>query len=355
MGGKLARTPAIGPALAPALAAFALAGHGAVQAQEVQLNYDRLSSLEEPIAIAVGDITIQVQGVLDAPVIAEFDEVTGGDRVTAQFVGNFQVSAETQLANRWTVGAAYFGQYSSDPTTVFLTNFMGPDKYNDNVAGFVATSFGTVIGGNVNQQVREITRRTRGAGNGFLAFDDFYGQLARWGGAYVGRFGPSNLAVAVDENGDYEVGVEYQRPLGRKDVRFAGRFRQGEFTAADGISRFQTQGMGLVGEIEYGSSIFDIGAGIESLDGLTTDTQRWFVSAGAQTQVGQVRLSGEGHYGRIAGDDEISGAIGAGYDVARGLTLNLGLNYQDARINSDGVQLVDIEEGQAVASLRFSF
>ena len=324
-------------------------------AQEVQLNYDRLSSLEEPIAVAVGDVTIQVQGVLDTPLIAEFDEVTGGDRVTAEFVSNFQVSAETQLANRWTVGAAYFGQYSTDPSTVFLTNFIGPDNYNDNVAAFVATSFGTAIGGNVNQQVREITRRTRGVGNGFLAFDDFYGQLGRWGGAYVGRFGPSNLAMAVDENGDYEIGIEYQRPLGHRDVRFSGRFRQGEFIATDGITAFQTQGIGAVGEIEYGSSIFDFGAGLESLDGLTTDARRWFVSAGAQTQLGQVRLSGEGHYGRVAGDEEVSAALGEGYDVARGLSLNLGLNYQDARINADGVQLVNIEEGQAVASLRFSF
>ena len=328
---------------------------GTVQAQEVSLNYDRLSSLEEPIAIAVGDVTIQVQGVLDAPVIAEFDEVTGNDRIEVEFVANFQVSAETQLRNRWTVGAVYFGQYSSDPDTVFLANFMGSDDYNDNVAGFVATSFGTVIGGNTAQQVRELTRRRRGVGNGFLALDDFYGQLDRWGGAYVGRFGPSTLGLVVDENGDFELGVEYQRPLGRRDVRFTGRFRQAEFIAADGISRFQTQAMGVVGEIEYGSSIFDLGLGYESLDGITTDTHRWFVSAGAQTQIGQVRLSGEGHFGQVAGDDEITAAIGAGYDVARGLTLNLGLNYQDAQIVSDDVTLMDAQEGQAVGSVRFSF
>ncbi len=326
-----------------------------VSAQEVSLNYDRLSSLEEPIAVAVGDITIQVQGVLDAPIIAEFDEVTGGDRVSVEFVGNFQVSAETQLANRWTVGAAYFGQYSTDPSTVFLSNMMGPDDYNDNVAGFVATSFGTVIGGNVGQQVRELTRRTRGVGNGFLAFDDFYGQLARWGGSYVGRFGPSTLGAVVDENGDFEVGMAYQRPLGHRDVRFTGRVRQGAFTAADGVTQFRTRGIGAVGEIEYSTSIFDVGLGLEEIDGQFTEAQRWFVSAGAQTQIGQVRLSGEGHYGRAAGDPEITAALGAGYDVARGLSLNLGLNYQDAQIVSDGVTLLNVEEGQAVASVRFSF
>lgn len=88
--------------LGSALGALALPA-GAARAQEVSLNYDRLSSLEEPIAISIGDVTIEVQGVLDTPVIGEFDEVTGGERIEVEFVSNVQVAAETQLANRWTV------------------------------------------------------------------------------------------------------------------------------------------------------------------------------------------------------------------------------------------------------------
>jgi len=338
-----------------ALAVWLLAGATPVAAQEVNLNYDRLASLEEPIAIDLGEATLQLQGVIDAPIIAEFDRIADEESLEAEFIGNFQISFETQLRNRWTVGAVYFGQYSTDPDRVFLTNFLGPDNYNDNVAGFVATSFGTVVAGNVNQQVRELTRRRRGVGNGFLAFDDFRGQLARWGGAYQGRFGPSTIGAAIDENGDFELGAVFQRPIGTRDLRFSGRFRQARFTAADGITRFETQGVGAVGEVEYGSSLFDLGAGFERLESAVSEADRWFVSAGAQSQLRQVRISGEVHYGQIGGEDEISAALGLGYDVARGLSLNLGLNYQDAQILSDAVMISAREEGQAVASVRFAF
>ncbi|MEO1488381.1 MAG: hypothetical protein AAFR88_02935 [Pseudomonadota bacterium] len=351
MGSQLTKPLACGSALL----AYTFLSSAPLAAQEVSLNYDRLASLEEPIAIDLGNATLQLQGVLDAPLIAEFDEIADDDSIEAEFIGNFQVSFETQLKNRWTVGAVYFGQYSTDPSRVFLTNFLGMDDYNDNVAGFVATSFGTVIGGNVNQQVRELTRRRRGVGNGFLAFDDFYGQLDRWGGAYTGRFGPSTIGVAVDENGDFEVGAVFQRPIGQRDLRFSGRFRQSRFTAGDGITEIESQGVGAVGEIEYGSSVFDLGAGLENLDAPGEDALRWFVSAGAQTQIGQIRLSGEAHYGEVEGDQEVSAGLGLGYDVARGLSLNLGLNYQDAQVVSGAIPIRNLEEGQAVASVRFSF
>lgn len=327
------------------------------QAQIVDLNYDRLSSLEEPIAYELANITFEVSGVADVPVLAEYNNVTGGDQPTieVEFVGNFQVSAETQLANRWEVGVTYFGQYSTDPGSLFLGGPMGQDDYNDNVAGFVRTSFGTFIGGNTGQQVRELTRRQRGVGNGFLAFDDFYGQLSRWGGAYVGRFGPSQLGVAVDENGDFEVGTVFQRPIRQRDLRFSGRVRRAAFTSADGTTDFDTLGAGVVGELVYGSTIYDLGAGYENIDGPITDFDRWFVSGGAQTQLGGLRLSTELHYGQAAGQSEYAASVGAGYDIARGFSLNLGLNAEEARITSDGVQIVETDQVSAVASARYSF
>ena len=106
-----------------------------------------------------------------------------------------------------------------------------------------------MLGGNVNGQVREITRRQRGVGNGFLAFDNFYGELDNWGGSYVGRFGPSVLGAVVDENGDFEMGAVFQRPIGQKDYRFSARYRHSRFVAADGITEFDSDGVGAVGEL----------------------------------------------------------------------------------------------------------
>jgi hypothetical protein len=318
------------------------------QAQDVDLNYDRLSSLEEPIAFDLGDVTLEVTGVVDAPIVAEFDQLTDTDSVDAGAIGNFQISAQTQLGNRWTLGAAYFGQYD---TGVFSDG----DEYTDNVVGFVGTSIGTVLGGNVEGQVREITRRERGVGNGFLQFDDFYGGLDDWGGAYVGRFGPTVLSGAVDDNGDFEVGAVFQRPIGEKDYRFSARAANASFTSQDGTTQFDTKGVSGVAELVYGSSLFDLGLGYEKLESAATNADRWFLSAGAQTQIGPLRLSAEGHYGQAAGDDEIAAGIGASYDIARGLSLNLGLNYEKATIESNGVTLVDTDEVKAIASLRFSF
>lgn len=316
-----------------------------------------MSSLEEPIAYEFAGITLELTGVADVPVLAQYDDVTGGDQPTIDvgFVGNFQVSAETQFANRWEVGVTYFGQYSTDPESLFLGGPMGQDDYNDNVAGFVRTSFGTFIGGNTGNQVRELTRRQRGVGNGSLAFDDFYGQLSRWGGAYVGRFGASQIGVAVDENGDFEVGTVFQRPINQRDLRFSGRVRRAAFTSADGTTDFDTLGAGLVGEMVYGSTIYDLGVGYENIDGPISDFDRWFVSGGAQTQLGALRLSGELHYGQADGQSEYAASLGAGYDISRGVSLNLGINAQDARIVADGIQIVETEQVSAVASARYSF
>lgn len=326
-------------------------------AQVVDLNYDRLSSLEEPIAYEFGGITFELTGVADVPVLAEYDNVSGGDQpsIDLEFVGNFQVAAETQLANRWEVGVTYFGQYSTDPGRLFLGGPMGQADYNDNVAGFVRTSFGTFAGGNTGNLVRELTRRQRGVGNGFLAFDDFYGQLSRWGGAYVGRFGPSQIGLAVDDDGNFEAGAVFQRPLRQRDLRFAGRVRKAEFASADGLTQFDTIGVGAVGELVYGSTIFDLGAGYEDIDGPLSDIDRWFASAGAQTQLGGLRLSGELHYGEAGGEPEYAASFGAGYDISRGLSLNLGLNAEEARLVTGGAEIIETDQLSAIASARYSF
>ncbi|MCY4610153.1 MAG: hypothetical protein OXC38_00330 [Gammaproteobacteria bacterium] len=91
-----------------------------VLAQDISLNYESLSSLEEPLAVEVGDVTLVLTGLLDAPVNFDLE----GDQATdADFIGNVQFSARTQLPNRWRVALTYFGQYVSDRTFV-----SGPDN-----------------------------------------------------------------------------------------------------------------------------------------------------------------------------------------------------------------------------------
>ena len=218
----------------------------------------------------------------------------------------------------------------------------------------VGSYWGTVSGGNVSGLVREMTRRLRGAGNATLAFDDFLGALEESSGGYSGRFGPWVVAAAVDEDGDVELGATFQRPAGTRDWRATLRAAEGVFTPADG-PRFDTRGFGVVGEVIYGSTTVDAGAGYEHFSSTGPDADRWFLSSGIRWKTGALTLSAEGQIGRIEGKDEASAAAGAQYDIARGLSANLGLNHAKARVTLDGAPFLDIEETKTVLSLRYSF
>lgn len=310
-------------------------------AQEVSINYDTLSSLEEPLAVSLGNVTLSLNGLIDAPVTFNLDNDEGDDDVDFDFLGNFEANLETQLPNRWTVGVSYFGQ--------------GDGEYFDSAAAYLAGSWGTLIGGNVSGQIHEDTRRIRGVGNAALQFDDFYGGLSDSGGGYLGRFGPTRLGVVVDEDGNFEVGGTFQRPIGEKDYRFSARYGEGQIFAVDGTTAVATKGVSAVAELVYGSSTFDVGIGGERLSTTTFEGDRWYASFGAQRKILGLSVSAEGHYGEVEGQSETSAAVGAAFDIARGLSVNFGVNYEDAEIDLLDTLLFDTSDTRAVVSVRYSF
>lgn len=329
-------------------AAIVVAGMGgSAFAEPLSLNYESLSSMEEPLAVEVADVTFILTGLVDAQWSIDTE---GSNDTDTGLIGNFQATALTQLENRWLVDLSYFGQHASDPTTLFGTG----DGYTDNAALSVGSYWGTVSGGNVSGIVRELTRRLRGAGNGALAFDDFLGAPEDRSGGYTGRFGPWIVGAVVDEDGNLDFGAVFQRPAGTRDWRMALRAAEGSFGPRGG-PRFDTKGLSLVGEVIYGSTTLDAGAGHERLSSKELGIDRQYVSVGVRTKTGAFSLSLEGHVGRIEGKDEASVALGGQYDIARGLSANLGLNHAKARTPLDGIMLLDIEETKAVLSLRYSF
>ncbi|MEM7569845.1 MAG: hypothetical protein AAF337_08615 [Pseudomonadota bacterium] len=324
-------------------------------AQNLSINYDRLSSLEEPLAQDVGNVTLTATGLLDA---AFNNNLSSGveDRSDVAFVGNVEVAASTQLPNRWNVQLRYFAQYQSDMTNVLVAgNMPTTDDYIDNVAGIISGAWGSFIGGNTTNLVREDTRRLRGVGNGTLAFDNNLGQMGNWGGGYVGQFGPARLSFVVDVEGDFDVGASWSRPLGTRDWRFTLRYSSGDFAPADGSQSLSSDGVVGVAEFIYGSGLYDFGVGYESLGNDAIDVERWYMSAGARYKYGAWTASIEGHYGEAAGDSEVSAALGVQFDVARGLSLNLGINHADAQIDEQGVILISQDLTQALLSARYSF
>ena len=206
----------------------------AAVAQDVSLNSERLSSMEEPTAIQVGEMTLVLNGLLDSSLIhdAEQDHNTTGGGLTA----NFQISASSQLMNRWRVRFSYFGQYTADDLDPELD-----DEYSDNAALSVGGAWGNLLVGNVSGVVRDEIRRLRGAGNAVLGLDDSLGELDDTSAGYVGRFGPWVVSSVVDGDGRFDAGLMSQRPAGNKDYRLTLRANTGDYVAADGSRRFDTK------------------------------------------------------------------------------------------------------------------
>ena len=333
-------------------AAIIVAGvAGAARAEDFSLNYETLSSLEEPLATELGDVTLVLTGLVDTPLTFGAEDGDDGDDADAGLVGNFQLGARTQLANRWRVGLSYFGQYATDGASASGAE----DDYTDNVALSAGGAYGTVLAGDVSGIVRDQTRRERGAGNGSLAFDDVLGELGDRGVGYLVRFGPWLLGGVVDGDAGFDLGAVLQRPHGNKDYRLTARYVESVHAPAGGSAEFDSQAVTAVGELIYGSTLVDLGAGLERLSSDGMDVDRWFTSFGLRSKSGMLSLSVEGHYGRIEGADEVAAAFGLQYDIARGLSANLGFNHAEARARLAGVDIVDVRETKAVLSLRYSF
>lgn len=318
-----------------------------LQAQVVSLNYERLSSLEDPLAAEFGDVTYVLNGLADLPLFLDLD----GDADRIESITNFQFEASTQLSNRWLAALTYFGQYVSDSAAETASE----EDYTDNLALSVGSYWGTVLLGNVSGIVREQTRRLRGAGNASLAFDDTLGRLGDDGGGYLVRFGPWLFSSLIDDDDSFDLGVTYQRPTGTRDYRLAARYTDSTYTAEDGSRTFDSTAFSGVAEVIFGSSRWDIGAGYEHLSGEGLKLERWYTSAGGRLKAGVLSISLEGHYGQIEGEDEVSAAFGIQYDLARGLSANLGLNHTDGTASREGTSIVRARDNKAVLSMRYSF
>ncbi len=331
--------------------AIGAARHAA--AQEIFLNYDDMSLFEAPLATEVGDVTLLLKGTA----VGAWTHKRKSSGSDESFSGGLQAGAQTQLPNRWRVRLSYTGRYATDPQESPDAGFASrvDEEYEDDVLLSVGGAWGTVVSGNVSKAVRGQTRRSGGAGAASLSFDDVFGSLADWGGGYLVRMGPWVLSAVVDEEGGFDVGAMYQRPIAEKDYRLTARYTQGVFTSADGVRRFDTKAVSGVGELIYGSALFDLGAGYETLSSPGLEFDQWYVSSGVRIKIGVLSLSVEGHYGRIEDVEKTSAALGVQYDLARGLSANFGLNYEDASVSLGGVNLIASKGTKAVLSLSYSF
>ena len=287
-------------------------------ALSLDVNYESLYSMEEPLAIWIGDVTLTFAGLPDVRLSRE----TEGTDDTSLLENDWN-SAAMQLPNRWRVDHSYIGQRASDPTSVF-----GSGKgFTDNRARSVGSYWGSVMAGNVSGVVHEQARLLRGAGNASLAFDDGLGALAEEGAGYTGRFGPWVVGLVIERDGRPNLSAMFQRPSGNMDWRLTLRAFADNYTASDDSARFDTTAFGVVREPIYGNATSDAGFGCERFSSRRSDAERRFLSTGVRTKKGVLTLSLEGHLDEIDGKEEVSSALGPQFDLARERSASLGI-YQ---------------------------
>lgn len=308
----------------------------------VNLNYENLSFLEEPLAIHLGDTTLELTGLADAAVDVNNDSESDTD---ASWTSRFQLSAETQLSNNLTIGGAYLGEY--------VLNDGG--EYDDNVAVYVGGIWGVASLGDVTPLVQEETGRQLSVGNSDLRFDEQLGDLTDKGITYTGRLGPSRYAFTVDEDQNFSLGTVYARPIGNKDYRLSFNYRNSQYESSDASTVFDSQGIHVVAALTYGSTVYDFGLGVENLSSVDIDVNRKYASVGVAHKLSVFAFSAEAHVGDIDGQQEISYALGASYDIARGTSLNLGINHSDSQVTTDGVDIVAADETNATLSLTYRY
>ncbi|MBO6918877.1 MAG: hypothetical protein JJ858_10645 [Rhizobiaceae bacterium] len=315
---------------------------GVTHSQERRLFYDQISTVEEPLATQIGDTTFSLRGSVELP--TQISSTT--KKVEIGFRGAFEVKAETQLENSLKVAASYAAEY----------DHLNADPFTDKVILSASGFLGSLYVGNVSDMLRENLARKSGVGNAALAYDSNWGQLGRWSAAHLSRHGPFRTGLAIDQNGKFELGFVFQRPVQTLEHKYSLRLTHGEFKPSGTANSFDTLSAEGVAELIYGSSTFSLSAGVERLKGPMTNGDRWFVSGGAQTKIGVISLSADAQYGQLNNQGAMSAALGARYDFARGASLNLGVNYKNADVLLDGVQLrKDDNVVEGVFSLRYDF
>ena len=330
--------------------------HVYADGQSVPINYDNLSYFEEPLAVAVGPATVSANLLLDQSV--QYDSKSEDDVYNTRVNG--QVKVETQLPNTWQVGATYVANYDR------LADNDENDEYLDDFAVFVSDEWGMLAGGNVTESVREKTRRKRGFGNADLANDDFLGSLDEAGAYYEVRYNTYVVSLAADQEGRAEAGVTFHQPIGKSNYFASARLRKGDTTEAAGssndptalaitdttdalnapVAAGETYGGAIVAQYTYASFLTDVQIGYETIDRDNSgdNNDHVFGSMGMQYKYGSYRFSAEGSIGRYDGQNRRAFALGSRIDIARGTSLNLGVNYEYAN---------DDDKTTGIASVRY--
>lgn len=299
------------------------------------LNYDNLSFFEEGLAQDVGGATLRFNFLLDQAYIDNPPKLANRWKTTLQF----STSLETELSNGWNVGTAYTGIFDTD------------DDGNDDhlYAFFINAPWGTLSAGRVTGLLENTVARKNRVGNATLTAGRGLGGLDRTGLHYVHTINAYQVHLAVDQNGDAQGALFFEAPIGIGAHTFGVRGGTGHLQ-----ERTPRLGTGDFEEVAgfYGYTLGSLSVGFEygvqdiSIDGTVGSNTQRYASVGANYKVGRTSFSAETGRTEFLGRTSISAGLGLRYDIARGFSGNIGVNYSDNSV---------LDTWRIPVSLRYEF
>ncbi|MEO0773722.1 MAG: hypothetical protein AAFZ04_11125 [Pseudomonadota bacterium] len=310
-----------GLAMVAGLATFlATADSATAQQQSGLLGYDDLSFFEEGLATDLGGATLRFNFLLDQAYID--NPAPGADdwNTTLQF----STVVAGELGNGWFTGVAYTGIFDTDDAG-------GNDRHLYSV--FVDAPWGTLNVGRVTGLLENTVARRNRVGNATLFAGRGLGSLNETGLHFVRAVNAYQIHFAADEEGDVQAGLFFEAPIGTGAHSFGVRAGTGKVQ-----HRSPAVGTGSIEEIAgfYGYTLGSLSVGAElgmqdvALDGVPTSIAQTYASLGSNYKVGRTSLSAELGWSRFNGTTSRAAGLGFRYDIARGFSGNLGLNYVDA-------------------------
>jgi hypothetical protein len=307
----------------------------AVQAGPI--NYDRLSFFEEPLAYQTALGTFSVNALSDWEYRSEDNDNARYDQL--QFVSELGFS--TQLKNDWDVGASYLADYSSERR----------EEYIDEFRVFVRDQWGSLVAGHIALLAFNQTRRQKSFGLLGIEDDNFTLPLESYGAYYQWTTPTITLLVAIDEETNVEAGGVFDKPIGRFQYRLSVRLNQTDNEEGNAQGVKESRGAALMAQVERGRWLIDAQVLVENADSLQNDKdfELTTVSAGMHYQFDRLRLSLTGiNRENVLENTERRLSLGARYNMARGLTLNLGASISDSELFPENFKTY-------AASIRYEF
>ncbi len=310
-------------ALSFGISAISMFGHAQIAKSQdpsrALLPYDSFSFFEAGLSREIGNATLRFNFLVDQAVIGNRPAFYQDWKTT----GQVSTSLETELSNGWNIGATYTG--------IFVT---GSGRDSDHLyAVFVDAPWGRLSTGRIDALIESSVTRKNRVGNATLTAGRGLGELDETGIQFVQTVNAYQIHFAVDENLDAQAALLFAAPVGVAAHSFGlrvgtGHLRKDNFLLATG----ETEGISGFYNYVLGSLSLGVEQGYQdvAIDGTVgTNTQR-FASIGASYKRRRTSLSAEVGRTDFLGQTRRSAAIGLRYDIARGLSGNVGLNYSDA-------------------------